>query len=438
MKKTLSHIPLFLFLFTSLFSIRNTTVAQSNTISIAVNDIDYESPHLTMLKETFKKNSKVKSVKSTYTDGVANISFLYTGSSDELWDEVPATVKKNFKLSSINETSIVLDNAVAKKQAAPSNQANKQKINNTGNTGIKSQVNNNDCKACAYFPFCEYDYTRSFQGKEYKGIDYDGRIVYYRYENGELLCKTEMFDEWGISTGFSTEVILKCNAAKGTKWYSTMTGGFMSSGEKEYQVLEKGIPLTIDGQRYTDVLKISETFTMSNMMGSGAVSTKTVSYYAKGVGLVKRETPNMGDIFSQVFPNLEKNIVPGKNDLKGIIDPSLAGTWKYSKSGSKNSSLYSEDDRYIKFNTDGTFELYTGSLQTTNRMIPEAKEKIQKCYWKLNGTVLEILIPYGSIEKLKCVKKNDPKTGKPALEIQVPDLDPEGLLYLSQDNKKAW
>ncbi len=255
--------------------------AQSNTISIKINNIAYENPSLKSLKDVLKKTPRVTSLKLSYADNTAIITFFYSGTAEDVWDKITAADTKNFKMTAMENKNIELN------YISPSGTTTAA---NSNNNSTQQKKDDNDCKSCVYFPFCNYDYTRTFQGKEYKGIDYDGNIVYYRYENGNLVTKTEMFDGNGTSLGFQTEIILKCNAAKGTTWTISSDAGIMSA-TKQYTILAKGIPLTIDGERYDDVMVVG-----ISVRGSFGGQQRDVStskfYYAKGIGLVKKESNN--------------------------------------------------------------------------------------------------------------------------------------------------
>ncbi len=270
--------------------------AQSNTISIKINNIAYENPSLKSLKDVLKKTPRVTSLKLSYADNTAIITFFYSGTAEDVWDKITAADKKNFKMTAMEGKNIEL-NYISSSGTVTTAKSN--------NNSTQQKKDDNDCKSCVYFPFCNYDYTRTFQGKEYKGIDYDGNIVYFRYENGELISKTETFNDWGESTGFITEIKLKCNAPQGTTWRLNYKGA-TGSGYKEYEILKKNISLTVDGKKYDDVMVVSETvkslLPFSTNSGQDIIAS-SISYYAKGVGLVKQETKNNLDNYLGLFDN---------------------------------------------------------------------------------------------------------------------------------------
>lgn len=262
----------------------NRTYAQSKSISIKINNVEYENPGFASLKSELKKMPAVSSLKMDYDNKVATLTFLYRGTAEQLWDNIPAANKKYFKINAMEGNNIVL-NPVSSSAAAP--EAKPDSKNNNEDKG--------DCRSCTYFPLCNYDYTRSFQGKKYKGINYDGNIIYYRYENGNLISKTEQFNEYGASLGFTTEIILKCNAPKGTTWEVKAAGGLMTA-TKEYEIVAKGIPLTIDGKNYDNVLVVGITIkgkspVLFNNSNQEVVMSTSKIFYAKGIGFIK-ETDN--------------------------------------------------------------------------------------------------------------------------------------------------
>jgi len=88
MKKNIFN-PLLLITTLAVFIITNALQAQSvNKITIAVKEIKYDDPNFTALRESLKKNPKVKLVKPSYADGVAILSFTYAGEASQLWEEI--------------------------------------------------------------------------------------------------------------------------------------------------------------------------------------------------------------------------------------------------------------------------------------------------------------------------------------------------------------
>jgi hypothetical protein len=88
---------------------------------------------------------------------------------------------------------------------------------------------------------------------------------------------------------------------------------------------------------------------------------------------------------------------------------------------------------YYKFNAEGTWEYYAGSISPANAMYT-----FDKCYWHVNGENLELW--YGGWKPqhitFSMQKKNDQKTSKPALVIQFKGT--ETRKFISQDGKAPW
>jgi hypothetical protein len=94
-------------------------------------------------------------------------------------------------------------------------------------------------------------------------------------------------------------------------------------------------------------------------------------------------------------------------DIKGVIDPSITGTWKYHDIGSNFNSYYI-------FRNNGTFDYWT-DMMTTKAPAPNPNN-----LWRINGNDLELLYE-GAIEatRLRIQKKNDPQANRPALLIEL-------------------
>lgn len=257
----------------SVFSSHTHLQAQSvaKSLTISISGIEYDDPHLVTLKESLRRNTKVKSLKPSYSSGVAKLSFTYNGEASQLWDELPKTSKQPFRLNEMSDNSISLNHISAQKPS----------------TGSAQQAaGKKDCGDCEYFPLCNYDGTRSFQGKVFRKIDYDDGPVYYNCENGVVTKKWENIsvdaDGYKQSEGYLSMVILKSNAPAGTKWSEKFTSTgllFNSTVSHDFEIISKGDSYKIDGRQYSDVIVVKET---EGITGS-------LNYYAKGYGLVATE-----------------------------------------------------------------------------------------------------------------------------------------------------
>ena len=180
-------------------------MAQSNAISISVNGVEYDDPSFSLLKESLQKDKNVTSVKSAYEQGTAKLTFNYTHKAQDLWDELPQTTKQFFKITTINDYSIVLESKSAVKEStvAKSTTTNSQK--------------DDVCMNC-YYNLCNYDGTKSFQGVVYRAINYDQGTFYYNCDNGVVTRKMITVNGYGVTTNIRTDTILMSNAPIGTTW----------------------------------------------------------------------------------------------------------------------------------------------------------------------------------------------------------------------------
>ena len=81
---------------------------KKDTITITVSDVDYDDTNLTHLKESLKTCKGVKPLHMQYRSGNAIIEVSYKGTPTNLWDNVPAGIKKPFKLLEANDNNILL------------------------------------------------------------------------------------------------------------------------------------------------------------------------------------------------------------------------------------------------------------------------------------------------------------------------------------------
>jgi hypothetical protein len=323
----------------SLFNITNTVQAQSvNKITISVKDIQYDDPNFTALRETLKKNPKVKLVKPSYTSGVAILSFTYAGEASQLWEEIPKSSKRFFNLGELGDDAISLNYINPKK-----NEGNSSAVTNAAQT---KTTNKKDCFDCDYFPLCKYDVTKTFGGGHvYRGIQIsDDYIEYFNCENGIVTKKwvtsfnpkyktvdydpfnkiqTEIYYEGQPVYTTHTEIVLNSHVPEGEGWEGEKHPDDWKGAKHRFMILERDIPLVVDGIKYDNVI---------------AVSDKYAYYlYAKGIGLIKKvENDN----------EYNKIMAPAKL-AHGIIDQDIVGTWiRESETGGW--------ERCWKFNADGT------------------------------------------------------------------------------------
>lgn len=444
-------------------------------ITISVQGIEYENPGFINLRENLKKNTKVKSIKPSFSEGVAMLTINYPDDASQLWDEVAKPVKLPFKLEAIDDESISLTYATGQnKKTAPSLPV---KANN-------KITKKGDCFDCDYFPFCVFDETKSYGGKIYHGIRGDDEaITYYNCDNGVVTTKWEsvtavvkgdafngFYDD--EETKLHTMTVLKSNVSAGTEWVQKDDGY-----DNTFKMLEKGLKLTHDGKVYNDVIKIRLIKLLSKEMNDkvtflgNLVQPKEEAfyfYYGKNIGLIKyedvyKELVEAGTIKPRIISESnplmdmltkgehgmreeaqkkqkeeEQKIEETENQkrkkevfevskkahllMKGSVDNSLAGLWKKQGKGGTGRTNY----QYIRFNNDGTVDFYetiledkfTGYLQNKfdYRIEGPSFYKVPNYDWTIKK--YPTCYPgYFELSIMKFSKSTDTQTGKIALYI---------------------
>lgn len=368
----------------------------SKAVAISVSGIEYDDPNFTLLRETLKKNTRVKQVKSSYEAGTAQLAFTCNGDAAELWDEIPKTVKQLFKVTSIGGDLIKLDYSKVQSNSS-----------GTDKTVQKNNGNKKDCFDCDYFPMCTYDLTKSYGGRIFHGIrEDDNSIEYYYCSNGELIKRWDytkkvtrkeftagLWDDY-ITTYEDYEnktaslTILKSNVPVGTTWTESISDG----GSQYIFTLEaKGIKLIDDGKTYNDVIKV-----MAYTQGSGH---KDYHYYAKGVGYVG------------------KNLVDEVMKQRDVAAKIWNGVWKLKEDNGKSISP-DETTEYLSIDKEGRADLFyyvtkksTGKLYRVSPNTIPGYDAISG--WSLSdnqtGSVLYLKFKYASGESLDMSRKSVPQ-----------------------------
>lgn len=88
--------------FTSIFK------GHTDTTTITISNIDYEDSNLTSLKENIERLKGVRSVSEQYKSNNAMLKVPFKGKPTDLWEELPASAKKPFKLIEASDKSIEL------------------------------------------------------------------------------------------------------------------------------------------------------------------------------------------------------------------------------------------------------------------------------------------------------------------------------------------
>jgi len=399
-----------------------------SAIAISISGVEYDDANFITLKESIKKNAKCSDIKQSYAQNTARISLNYSGEATDLWDELPASTRQPFKITSMesNRIELKLKNAVT--TTAESSK------NNTATTTAKTD---DDCKNC-YFNLCKYDGLKTFQGVVYKQINKNDGTYYYNCDNGILVEKRVFQNQYGVITNITTDTILNSNLPIGATWKAEgdedeefMFLGVMSKSFSRWAMVGKDVTITVNGKVYTDVIVTNFKVDSKGPMGEGYGSSN--HYYAKGAGLIKTEevdpktdpfaalnkNPNpkkTASGSSDTKPDNQKNPTVNTSFIKGSIDSTLVGTWKYEKG---------QTVAYWKLNADGTYDYYTGSITPANR-------NKGKCYWGFDSKILVTNCEGDRNQnRYDFQKKNDAITGKPAILIN-------GYTYLSIDNKTPW
>ncbi len=330
---------LLVLIFTTSFSIAYSQTTKQITIS--VQGVEYEDPRFTALREMLKKNPKVRSVKPAFSEGIATLTLNYTGDASELWDEVPKSSKQSLKLEAIDDDTISLTSITGKNKTTVSNTASKSNNQPVKNVTTKPKnPDKKDCGDCEYFPICDYDGTKSFQGKIFRKLEYDEGIVYYNCDNGvvakkwEIILTSDQGDE--ISKGFTTMIILKSNVPVGTKWSTEIDKYFNPFSSMKYtytwEITAKDININLNGTDYKNVIVVEEKIGSAYFTGT----SNFINYYAKGVGFIKR--------ISEAEANSEKL---------------TANSWKNTILIPKGEFKGQEAINIFSFNADGTIQEYS-------------------------------------------------------------------------------
>jgi hypothetical protein len=197
-----------------------------------------------------------------------------------------------------------------------------------------------------------------------------------------------------------SQVIFKANEPVGTAWSDSAEGG----STYKHVSISKGLGLRYGLQNYyyPDIMIVYANYG----------STVANYYYAKEWGYIKQDT-------------VDRDFNPAiAATLKGIVDTSFAGLWKFYHAGI-NMNLY------YKFEGDGTCRYYAGSVDAINQM-PKGIT-----YWRVNGSTIEMYnATWTSLVKINFEKRNDAATGRPAIVMGTIE---DNRIFVSEDAKKpAW
>jgi len=394
--------------FTRANIISQTSAVSKNQVSISIAGIEYDDAGFTALKESINKNVKAQNIKQSFSENTGKLSLLYPGDATQLWDELPASAKQPFKITTLEGTRIELKlkNAVTTAQPA-----------STDKTAATPK--NDDCKNC-YWNLCKYDGLKSFQGVIFKQINKDDGTYYYNCDNGVVVVKQVFVNGYGVTTNIKSDTLLVSSGPVGTQWgvqsSNTSFLGIKSKYETSNTLIAKGVTTAVNGATYTDVIVVNrKNFSSDNILNNNTEPTSVNEYYARGVGLIKTEN---ADPHKDAMEALNKS--KAFENLPGSIDNSIVGSWKHNDESGMTFTY--------KFKSDGTYDYYVGQ---------DKWFKDLTCYWKVDGNKLVITRTDLSDNYSFVLKKeNDKTTGKPKLIIQF--RGDEYRDYISLDNHAPW
>lgn len=413
-----------------MLSFHCSTYAQTaKTITLSVSGIEFDDPSFTALRDNLKTSQKVKNIQPSFNAGTAKISLAYNGSPTDLWDDLPASIKQPFKLSSVDGNSI----ALKLKSGSAENNTDTKPVTTT------TAKNNEGCTTC-YIDLCKYDGIKTFQGVAWYGINYDEGTYYYRCENGMLVRKTILVNGNNVTTNIITDTILYINKPIGYSW------GYRTETAKDYSmdmrtIVAKGITVQIDGNTYNDVIVVNrKNANSNNAMRLNAVLEKMIAkesgtninaYYIRGTSIAKIQQleldadPLMG-IQQYRIGNTGTTVATGPAvtaqpvrlaelpvPMKGNVDLSLVGLWKFTQQG--------QNPLYMKLNADGTVDFQSEG------------EAAAKGFWRVDGNFME-LVTVGMNSMTQLSRQPIEKT----IEAGKPVLIKSGDKWKSADNKKSW
>lgn len=242
-------------------------------------------------------------------------------------------------------------------------------------TVTNGKTNSKNC-GCDYFPLCKYDKTRSFMGQVWKGLDNNGKVVYYHCANGVLKAKHELFDNIeGNSLGFATYTVLKQNEPKGSSWKDTAD----INGAKyfyEHIIIDKNIKIRVGDKDYSDVIKVRRIVNAASMFYQGQPQNLMQieyghNYYVNGIGVFKEsEVKSFEQIEQEVINSkIDQKQIQSENEKHPFFSTLTDYYWLYTRPNGKEVSLqFSKDSKY-----DGS-----------------------RAFWRIKDNYIEFLYPPGN------------------------------------------
>jgi hypothetical protein len=316
-------------------------------------------------------------------------------------------------------------------------------VTNSQNNFLKKQpVKDNNC-GCDYFPLCNWEATKVFAGKTYKGYaDEDGNMEWYHCENGVVTMKwfetympeevSKTYDPFSDKYTYhhyngpgqqitQTRIILKYNLPVGGTWSQQITENTGLINTYIWKIIEKGLMIEKDGVSYTDVIKVKAWTSVQKQMGMPG----TFYYYGKGKGFIKEEQEQQKEVIQQNLVEIE-TMLKKEGMITGTIDKELAGKWVLPPSNSNVSDLF------MDLNENGTGVIYREAstqeekdeeiFQNFKNMI-QGKKTSGKTYlfWRIDSGLKIILLDdelrVKNVKTYKITRLVDPASKKPAIKI---------------------
>lgn len=340
-------------------------------IIISIKSIEYDNPSFADLRKTIKGNIKVSESNPGFTGDAATITLQYDGNAPELWDELPQLIRQQFKITAISNNRIDL-----------------QLKQNTIAAATTTDTKKDDCVDCYYYKACGFDTSFDYNGNTYSG--FKNKAAAYYCKNGILYSKSYSKDNR------YKQIIFKAYEPSGTSWIDTFGTILINK-----TIVAKGSGISYKKKFYDDVM----------IVYFAQPDYTALYYYAKGSGFIKADT--LDKAFNPLLAS----------QLRGMVDTSLAGTWKYYNDINKT-------NYYYQFYGDGTFAYYSGSISKQTQM-PSGVS-----LWRANDNYIEVYNgAWSKVSKIAYKKRNDPVTGKPAIAFGTGN---NIVYYVSEDGKPSW
>lgn len=327
-----------------------------------------------------------------------------------------------------------------------------QQTNKPGS--VNPPAKDNTC-GCSYFPMCNWEETKIFAGKTFKGYsNEDGNMEWYHCENGVVTVKwiETVYPESSYSTYnpfdnkttihtysgpgeqvTQTRIILKYNLQEGGTWSQEVTEHNGLINTYHWKIIKRGMSYEHNGNTYTDVIKVKHWNAAAESLGKigdmfGIVGGEYY-YFAKGVGLVNVERETSDQRMDEKIKETEKRLKAQGQMITGTLDQELVGMWRLP------GSVPGEAATIMELHEDGTGALYeevTGANKDDKifediKGMFQGKESTGKTYffWRINNGLLflfldsdlekknEKLYPYSRVM--------DKKTNRPAIRVAKDD-----------------